>query len=142
MASLSRHGLRNSEWRILAALQCHDEMSVGELSTLTTLERSFVGRLLGKLDRVGLIGRANSARDQRYTKVFLTSNGRKTFFDQLLPVVKDQMQMLFRGISNADRLRLLRNLDRMMRNVHAVGGSIGPLIDGPSKHALAPRTRP
>ena len=49
--ALSGHGLRNSEWRILAALQYHGEMSVGELSALTTLERSFVGRLVGKLDR-------------------------------------------------------------------------------------------
>ena len=59
--ALSSQGLHNSEWRILAALQYHGEMSVGELSALTTLERSFVGRLVGKLDRIGL----SSALTQR-----------------------------------------------------------------------------
>jgi DNA-binding MarR family transcriptional regulator len=131
--ALSGHGLYNSEWRILAALQYHGEMSVGELSALTTLERSFVGRLVGKLDRAGLIERANSASDRRYTKVSLARKGQKTFFDRLLPVVKSQMNLLLRGISDADRRRLIRNLDRMMRNAHAVAGSVAPLGNGALK---------
>jgi DNA-binding MarR family transcriptional regulator len=125
--TLNGYRLHNSEWRILAALQYHGEMSVGELSALTTLERSFVGRLVGKLDRAGLIERANSASDRRYTKVSLTRKGQNTFFDRLLPVVKNQMNLLLRGISNADRRRLIRNLDRMMKNAHAVAGSVAPL---------------
>jgi DNA-binding Lrp family transcriptional regulator len=116
--ALSGQGLHNSEWRILAALQYHGEMSVGELSALTTLERSLVGHLVGKLDRVGLIQR-------------------RTFFDRLLPVVKKQMRLLLRGISNADRRRLIRNLDRMMRNAHAVAGSIAPLRNGSPKEPQA-----
>jgi DNA-binding MarR family transcriptional regulator len=141
--ALRGHGLRNSEWRILASLQYHGEMNVGELSTLTALERSFVGRLVDKLDRAGLIRRANSARDRRYTKVSLTAKGKKTFFERLLPVVTNQMHLLLRGISSADRRQLIRNLRRMMTNAHAVAGSVAPLGDNtpraPQDIAASPR---
>jgi hypothetical protein len=40
---------------------------------------------------------------------------------------------LLRGISDADRRRLIRNLDRMMRNAHAVAGSVAPLGNGALK---------
>jgi DNA-binding MarR family transcriptional regulator len=52
---LRRHGFSQSDWRIISTLQYSDNMTLTELAHITTLERSFVRRMVADLKKRGLV---------------------------------------------------------------------------------------
>lgn len=129
VVDLRRHGFSQSDWRIISALQYTDNLTLTELARMTTLERSFVGRMVADLERRGLVRRAIPQDDRRTTRVNLTAAGRRSFTDVLFPTVAEQIDNAFADITEADRATLFRVLRQMMRNVYHVARETVPVLE-------------
>jgi DNA-binding MarR family transcriptional regulator len=129
VVDLRRHGFSQSDWRIISTLQYSDNLTLTELARITTLERSFVGRVVGDLKERGMVRTFFQEDDRRTTRVSLTEAGRQSFGDILLPTVSEQIASTFQGISDADRTAFFRILREMMRNVYQVAREAAPLLD-------------
>jgi DNA-binding MarR family transcriptional regulator len=116
-----------SAWRILATLQYRDGLTIKELSRFSVLERSFVSRVVLKLERDGVVRRRTSAHDRRAVRVTLTPKGLKVFRTILLPATLRQVAIAFEGVSKRDMDILFAVLARAMRNVYAAGNGFPPL---------------
>jgi DNA-binding MarR family transcriptional regulator len=129
VVDLRRHGFSQSDWRIISSLQYTDNLTLTELARITTLERSFVGRMVADLKKRGLVRPYFPEDDRRTTRVSLTDAGRKSFRAVLLPTVSEQIVNTFKHISDADRAALFRILREMMRNVYHVAREAAPILD-------------
>ena len=129
VVDLRRHGFSQSDWRIVSTLQYMDNLTLTELARITTLERSFVGRMVGDLEKRGFVRRFFPKDDRRTTGVQLTGAGRRSFKDVLLPTTSEQIATAFEGVSDAERATLFRVLHRMMRNVYREAREAAPILD-------------
>lgn len=129
VVDLRRHGFSQSDWRIMSSLQYNDNLTLTELARITTLERSFVGRVIGGLKRRGLVRSHFPDDDRRTTRVSLTEEGHKSFKQTLLPTVSEQILNTFEGISDADRIKLFQILRKMMINVYHVAREAAPVLE-------------
>ena len=129
VVDLRRHGFSQSDWRIISTLQYTDDLTLTELARITTLERSFVGRMVGDLEKRELVRRFFPEDDRRTTRVRLTKAGRKSFRDVLLPTTSEQISNVFDNVGEADRATLFRVLRQMMRNVYHVAREAAPILD-------------
>src|SRR5262249_13424030 len=75
-AALRRHGLRATQFSILAALALGGSMPMGELASLLGLERTTLTRSATLLERDGWVRRRPS-RDGRERPLVLTAPGRR-----------------------------------------------------------------
>jgi DNA-binding MarR family transcriptional regulator len=80
---MRRHGLRSTQWPILAALQSLGSANMAELSEVLGMDRTTLLRNLRPLQRDGLVLAEGSERGGR-VEVSLTPKGRKQF-DKLFP---------------------------------------------------------
>jgi DNA-binding MarR family transcriptional regulator len=75
-AELRRHGLRATQFSILAALALAGPMPMGELADLLGLERTTLTRSAALLERDGWV-RTERSRDSRERPLVLTASGRR-----------------------------------------------------------------
>ncbi|TFZ04810.1 MarR family winged helix-turn-helix transcriptional regulator [Ramlibacter rhizophilus] len=76
-----RYGITRREWRLVALLAAHGEMSPSELAARAQLERARVSRLITELVAKGLLARHADAEDKRRATVRLTAEGVELFED-------------------------------------------------------------
>ncbi|CAN5470546.1 MarR family transcriptional regulator [soil metagenome] len=76
-AVVKRRGLSLVEWRVLASLYEHDEVSIGQLAQLTLQKQPTLTRLLDRIERMGHIERFSNGGDRRITLVRNTALGRE-----------------------------------------------------------------
>jgi DNA-binding MarR family transcriptional regulator len=126
---LRRHGFSQSDWRIISTLQYSDNLTLTDLARITTLERSFVGRMVGDLKKRGFVRPYFPEDDRRTTRVSLTDAGRKSFREVLLPKVSEQIANAFKDIGDADRAAFFQVLRKMMLNVYHVAREAAPILD-------------
>lgn len=115
---LSRYDLNNSAWRVIASLQHTDGLTIKELARQTVLERSFVSRVVARLEEMGYVRRDNPEDDRRTTRAFLTQSGRDIFTTVLLPVVQEQMRRALTDIPAQEIRQFMLTLAKMMNNVY------------------------
>jgi DNA-binding MarR family transcriptional regulator len=126
-AALRPSPFDNSSWRVLAALHHKSGLTLTDLARGCVLERSFMGRLVVKLERAGLVKRKTSPSDRRAVTVSLTPQGQKTFNDVLLPVALRQVEVAFAGVSQREMHVFLSVLARAMENVYRAGNGHPPI---------------
>lgn len=83
---LRPHGLRATQFSILAALALKGPTPIGELAELLGLERTTLTRTAARLERNGWVGSATSA-DARERPLRLTAAGRRKL-EEALPAWK------------------------------------------------------
>src|SRR5690606_31580580 len=64
-AALRPHRFSQTEWRTLVALSERAPLSIGELSEVTSVEGSALGRAVAKMEQAGLVRREPDAADRR-----------------------------------------------------------------------------
>ncbi|MCU0957095.1 MAG: MarR family winged helix-turn-helix transcriptional regulator [Hydrogenophaga sp.] len=74
-AEVAACGLSVLEWRVLASLAGGNSLGVGELSDTVLAQQPTLTKLLGRMERQGLVHRRTGARDRRRTTVTLTEEG-------------------------------------------------------------------
>lgn len=106
-----------NDWRVIFLLHDHQELSISDISQRTLIESSTLSRLLNSLEKRGLIRREIDDRDQRYTNICLTSDGREAY-KRIIPVVSNQLNFTLQGLSTADKKTLLRILKTVKDNTY------------------------
>jgi DNA-binding MarR family transcriptional regulator len=129
VVDLRLHGFSQSDWRVISTLQYSDNLTLTEISRITTLERSFIGRVVSSLQKRGLVVCSFPENDRRTTQVSLTEAGHKAFDDILFPATSAQIVNALEGVGASDRATLFRVLRHMMQNVYHVAREAAPILD-------------
>ncbi|MFD5214636.1 MarR family winged helix-turn-helix transcriptional regulator [Microbacterium sp. NPDC058345] len=86
----------SAQWRVLSILEQRDGMRLGALARASRTTQPGMTRLVGDLERSGLVTRGPDASDSRAIRVTLTDIGRRTlhawraeFRDTLAPLFAD-----------------------------------------------------
>lgn len=114
--ALAEFSLTVPAWRVLAVLLHDDRVRVGELADRTSIEFSTLSRLVGALQRRGLVARKAGKDDARVVYVSLTARGRGVA-QQLLPAAVELEQGMIAGMSAGEIRSLRRLLETLYNNI-------------------------
>jgi MarR family transcriptional regulator, organic hydroperoxide resistance regulator len=135
---LEAYGLTLPMYRVLAALWQSDGQRLGDLSDMTTVEVSTLSRLVGALQRRGLLSRTRPNSNGRTVEISLTRSGR-TLAEQLIPLAQRHEALSLRGFA-ADEIAVLnRSLVAIYRNLDAVEREIAEDTTAANKRSVALR---
>ncbi len=105
-----KEGLLNSpyslaESRVLYELATRDAPKAREIAEELGLDAGYLSRLLGKLERDGLLKRKASEQDGRYADLTLTARGRSEF-KKLNALSEEQAQTVLEDLPHSGRMKL------------------------------------
>jgi DNA-binding MarR family transcriptional regulator len=86
--ALRRFDVNLTCWRALALLQKIDELTVSQLSELTAIERSSLGRTIDVMEQKGLLLRTENPDDRRMQNIQITGAGR-ALYEEIVAVVEE-----------------------------------------------------
>jgi DNA-binding MarR family transcriptional regulator len=120
---LVRFQLTVPMYRAMLALQDRSEQSLGDLSEMTSVEISTLSRLVGVLQRRGLVSRTRPETNGRTVKISLTRPG-VTLVKQLIPIALRHEDVGLKGLK-ADEIDAVKkylvnafhNLDVLEREI-------------------------
>ena len=114
---IARHGVTLQMWRVLAALQHRDGLRISDLAELTSIEISTLSRLVGKMEKQGMVTRRRGPEaDGRVVAVALTPVGRATT-RAIVPVARRYEATALAGFSAEEAAALKRMLIRVYANL-------------------------
>ena len=105
--------------RIIFELANRTDATAADLSRDLTLNAGYLSRVLGRLERQGLIARTPSPVDGRQVLLALTAEGH-ALFEHINQRSRDEVAHLLAPVGTADRARMV-----------AAMGTIGSLLNGP-----------
>ena len=114
--TLRKLDLTIPRWRILAVLNLNDGLTISEISENTALEHVAASRVVVQMEREGLVIRETGASDNRYTHVYLTSKGQKTY-NELHPKAIEQEKMALAGLSQKEIDALISTSKKILGNI-------------------------
>ena len=117
----AEHGVTLSMWRVLAALHHRDGQFVGELARMTTIEVSTLSRMLGTMQRRGLVERRRPAlravgSDARTVAIHLTEPGR-ALTETIIPEALRYEATALDGFTDDEAHMLKSMLTRLFDNM-------------------------
>lgn len=114
--NLRRSGINIARWRVLAVLQDHGRLSMGQIVEHTLIEQPTISRIVDQLQREGLAVRETADGDSRFVLVTLTPAGKLAFKDVYPIAVKHQKQAL-KGFKPQEIKTLISLLERIQDNI-------------------------
>ncbi|MDQ8731742.1 MarR family transcriptional regulator [Bradyrhizobium sp. LHD-71] len=109
-------GLTRSQWQVLAYLDRNEGIHQGGLAELLEIEPITLGRIVDKLQAMGLVERLPHASDRRIWLLRLTAKAKPKLAE--LKVLGDRTRSeALSGIAEADRERLLKLLTTLKSNL-------------------------
>ena len=120
---LVRFQLTVPMYRVMLALQNRSDQSLGDLSEMTSVEISTLSRLVGVLQRRGLVSRTRPETNGRTVKISLTRAG-GAVVEQLIPIALRHEDIGLRSLQ-ADEIdavkkylvKAFHNLDALEREI-------------------------
>jgi len=109
-------GLTRAQWQVLAHLAQNEGIQQGALADLIEIEPITLVRILDRLQGAGLIERRSHPRDRRIWLLYLTETARPALLEMKKLGAQTRGEAL-RGISEADRERLIAILSAMKTNL-------------------------
>ena len=113
-------GVSSSEARALIELVAARGIAQGELAALLGLDKSTVSRLAAGLERKGWLRRGRDEANQRYVRLFLTSEGRDVA-DRVLRAWQSRQARILAALSADERAGLIAGLGGLVRGLAAEG---------------------
>lgn len=104
--------ITSSQYAILAALAVHGDLDQATLGRLTSLDRSSVAELSGRMASRGLIQRRGDRRDARRRLLHITAKGTRTL-TETAPSVHRLGERLLASLDEDERARFLEILRRV-----------------------------
>jgi DNA-binding MarR family transcriptional regulator len=98
-------GLTKMEWRVLATIGYHCEISARDICQFTHLDKMQVSRAINKLIKSDFLSQQTSEQDRRKNLLNLTAKGNE-LYQKIIPLVKNQEQRLLEGLSVQEREQL------------------------------------
>jgi DNA-binding MarR family transcriptional regulator len=101
-------GLTKMEWRVLATIGYHCEISARDICKFTHLDKMQVSRAINKLIKSGILLQQISLQDRRKNLLNLTPKGDE-LYQKIIPLVKEQEQRLLEGLTaqECEQLKIL-----------------------------------
>jgi len=93
-----KYGLSRMEWRVVATIGQHGDISARDICKFTRLDKMQVSRAISKLIQSKLLSQQESAQDRRTNMLNLTTSGDQ-MYREIMPLVKAQEQRLLSGLS-------------------------------------------
>lgn len=106
---LDAEGVTIPMWRVIGTLWRHKTCSMGELSDASAVALTALSRLVGKMERDGIVGRKRSPKDARVVMVTLTPRGR-AIAKRLIPPSLAMEKRVFSHLSAAETRALRTSL--------------------------------
>ena len=106
---LDAQGVTLPMWRVMGTLWHRKICSMGELSDAAAVALTALSRLIGKMEREGLVRRKRSPSDARIVMVTLTPRGR-SIAKKLIPPSLAMEKRVFSRLSAADVHSLRKSL--------------------------------
>jgi MarR family transcriptional regulator, organic hydroperoxide resistance regulator len=120
---LERYGVTLPMYRVMAALWQRGGQRLGDLSEMTSVEISTLSRLVGVMQRRGLLSRTRPDSNARTVQINLTRSGR-ALVEQLIPLAQRHEEVGLRGFA-ADEVDVLKkNLVTVYRNLDVLDREI------------------
>lgn len=114
-----RYHLGLSEWRVLAVLAAHAELTASALADRIGIDKMSVSRSLATLERRGRIARRADPNDGRKVLVRATTDGR-TLVEQVGTLAMQREAELFRALDAASRARLDQSVARLLARLDEI----------------------
>lgn len=109
-------GISVSEWRVLAALLARDDLRMSELADLTSIDRTTLSRLVGRMADADFVQRSRTGDDAREVRISLTDEG-KLVGELILPLAAHYEAVSLQGLSEADATHLKAMLMTVYANL-------------------------
>ena len=114
--SLADASLTVPSWRVLAVLLGRGSLRIGALAVETSIDVSTLSRLVGSLQRRGLVARKIAKDDARVVNVALTARGR-SIATALVPAAHALERRLVDGMPEEEVAELKRLLVKLHANI-------------------------
>jgi DNA-binding MarR family transcriptional regulator len=125
---LESYGVTLPMYRVMAALWQRGDQRLGDLSEMTSVEMSTLSRLIGVMQRKGLLSRTRPDSNARTVEINLTTSGR-TLVEQLIPIAERYEEVGLRGLA-ADEVEILKkNLVTVYRNLDVLDREISEIAN-------------
>jgi len=105
-------GITTQEWKILANLKRHPDISAAEVGEKTAMDKVAVSRAVGGLCYKGLVDRKISPQDRRRSVLNMTAEG-KEIYAQIEPLVIQYEKALLNILSAEEFAQLDYLLDKL-----------------------------
>jgi homoprotocatechuate degradation regulator HpaR len=90
---LNHFGVTEQQWRILRALDEHEQLEPREICDLCQILSPSMAGVLARMEEIGLVARRRVAADQRRVLVRLAPRGDQ-LIDELAPLIERQYQLI------------------------------------------------
>jgi DNA-binding MarR family transcriptional regulator len=107
-----RWNLGITEWRVLAVLGRHDDLSAREVAERTAMDKVAVSRAIASLLEAGRIERETHGDDRRRSQLRLSPAG-QTVYAEVAPLALAYQRRLLEGLADDERAALDRLLTRL-----------------------------
>jgi len=114
--NLKQSGINLARWRVLAVLQDHGALNIGQIAEHTLIEQPTVSRVVDQLEREGLAVREADGTDSRYVHVLLTDLG-KSAFNAIYPIAVRHQEQALLGFDDEEIKTLTGFLERIQANI-------------------------
>lgn len=101
-----------SEVRVMYEISIGEEVQASQIMTAMSIDKSYLSRILKKLEKDGIITKSLSAQDARAMSISLTGEGQK-LFDSLNKASDHQINDLIEKLSN-------EQLQELVSHMHAI----------------------
>lgn len=109
-----------ARWRTLAVLNASNGRSIGELALRMVIEPPALSRIITQMERDGLVSRKIADNDNRVVRVYLTSEGRRTF-KKIRPLELNHYSQLIDGLTDSELQQLEKLLHKLGNNIDRIG---------------------
>ena len=113
---LAEYRLTIAMYRVMAALLEQEDQNLGELSEMIFIEITTLSRLVGAMNRRGLVSRHRQQNDERSLRINLTSEGR-ALLERLIPRAQYYERLAIRRLDKQSVKTLANTLSLMLVNV-------------------------
>jgi MarR family transcriptional regulator, organic hydroperoxide resistance regulator len=117
---ISKHGLNNTSWRILAVLDSEGACSITDLTKITVMEQPTISRLIDKLEANELVKRVAATSDSRKQNISLSNKG-KDLVTQIIPEAFSNEDIALSNFSTLEIKSLKSYLRRLGENIDLDG---------------------
>ncbi len=134
---LQPYGITVFMYRVLAALCEASDQRLGDLAAMTTIEISTLSRLVGELQRRGLVSRRRPKDNGRTVAISLTAKGR-ALAEELMPIARHFEEVAVRDFARDEVKRVNSILAAVYSNLDAIEPEIDALV---AHKRIKPRSR-
>jgi DNA-binding MarR family transcriptional regulator len=135
------YGIARREWRILALLAAHGELSPSALAERGDLDRARTSRAVGSLVKKQLVRRLALQGDRRRARVTLTATGHR-LYDELFPQVAEINRRLVAVLDDTVVAALDEALMRLTANAALLNQELSADVQADRRHGGSRRRWP